>query len=62
MGLAVAIGCQIDNDIYVTDQENMLELMDKNIELNGLEAHVKALVLNWWVLPPFPEPLLMLPI
>jgi protein N-lysine methyltransferase METTL21A len=49
VGLAVAMGCQIDNSIYITDQETMFELMGKNIALNGLESRVKELVLNWYV-------------
>ncbi|PMD44220.1 hypothetical protein L207DRAFT_508973 [Hyaloscypha variabilis F] len=47
VGLAVAMGCRVDHSIYVTDQQNMFELMGKNISLNGLESRVKALVLNW---------------
>ena len=47
VGLAVAIGCVVDHPIYITDQENMLELMGKNIALNGLESRVQGLVLNW---------------
>jgi tRNA1(Val) A37 N6-methylase TrmN6 len=49
VGLGVAIGCQIDNPIYITDQENMVELMQKNITLNGLGSRVVPLVLNWFV-------------
>ncbi|KAG4443457.1 hypothetical protein IFR05_001027 [Cadophora sp. M221] len=47
VGLGVAIGCRLDNTLYISDQENMVELMHKNIELNGLESRVKELVLNW---------------
>jgi tRNA1(Val) A37 N6-methylase TrmN6 len=47
VGLAVAIGCAVDHPIYITDQENMFELMGKNIALNSLESRVKELVLNW---------------
>lgn len=47
MGLGVAIGCKLDHTLYITDQENMMELMHKNIMLNGLESRVKELVLNW---------------
>jgi protein N-lysine methyltransferase METTL21A len=49
VGLAVAIGCDIDTPIYITDQENMIELMNKNITLNALGSCVKSLVLNWYV-------------
>jgi len=47
VGLGVAIGCKLDHTLYITDQENMMELMHKNIMLNGLESRVKELVLNW---------------
>lgn len=47
VGLAVAIGCAHDHSIYITDQENMFELMGKNIALNGLESRAKGLILNW---------------
>jgi hypothetical protein len=48
VGLAVAMGCPVNHSIYITDQENMFELMGKNIVLNGLESRVKELVLNWY--------------
>ncbi|KAE8445304.1 hypothetical protein EG329_013542 [Mollisiaceae sp. DMI_Dod_QoI] len=47
VGLAVALKFQLDYPIYITDQENMIDLMRKNITLNGLESRVKELVLNW---------------
>ncbi len=47
VGLGVAIGCGVETPILITDQENMIELMKTNIKLNGLESHVKELVLNW---------------
>jgi tRNA1(Val) A37 N6-methylase TrmN6 len=49
IGLAVAMGCPVDHPIYITDQENMFELIGKNIALNGLESRAKRLVLNWQV-------------
>jgi predicted O-methyltransferase YrrM len=52
VGLAVAMGCPVNHSIYITDQENMFELMAKNIVLNGLESRVKRLVLNWYGHPP----------
>jgi tRNA1(Val) A37 N6-methylase TrmN6 len=52
VGLAVAIGCDVHHPIYITDQENMVDLMVKNIALNGLDSRVKPLVLNWWVVFP----------
>lgn len=47
VGLGVAIGCELENEILISDQENMIDLMRKNIELNGLESKAKELVLNW---------------
>jgi tRNA1(Val) A37 N6-methylase TrmN6 len=49
VGLGVAMGCKVDRPIYITDQENMIDLMRKNIRLNNLEPRVKELVLNWYV-------------
>jgi hypothetical protein len=44
------MGCDTSNKILITDQENMVDLMQKNIGLNGLESRVKELILNWYVL------------
>lgn len=49
MGLGVASGCELQHKMLVTDQLEMLGLMKRNIELNGLEATTEALVLNWYV-------------
>jgi tRNA1(Val) A37 N6-methylase TrmN6 len=48
VGLGVAIGCEVDHTIYITDQENMLSLMAQNVNLNGLSSRVVPLVLNWY--------------
>ncbi|KAI1495076.1 putative methyltransferase-domain-containing protein [Biscogniauxia mediterranea] len=49
VGLAVANGCIINHEkpLYITDQVEMFELMKHNIQLNGLDARVRAAVLNW---------------
>lgn len=54
VGLAVAIGCEIDDGqkLYITDQIPMLALMKKNIILNNLENKVEALVYDWGSQPP----------
>lgn len=44
------MACEIDRPIYISDQENMVNLMQQNIELNRLESRVKGIVLNWQVL------------
>jgi len=54
VGLGVAIGCDVDEKIYITDQENMMALMEQNIKLNDLEARVVPLVLNWYISLPYP--------
>ncbi|KAF4628082.1 hypothetical protein G7Y89_g10075 [Cudoniella acicularis] len=47
VGLAAAIGCSVDRPIMITDQENMMSLMDQNISLNNLASRVLPLILNW---------------
>ncbi|KAK3325170.1 putative methyltransferase-domain-containing protein [Apodospora peruviana] len=48
VGLTVAKGCgTLDAPLYMTDQEEMGELMEHNIALNGLESCVKGKILNW---------------
>lgn len=47
VGLAVALGCQIEPPLYITDQECLLALMEQNIKLNQLQSIVKPLVLDW---------------
>ncbi|CZR60371.1 related to putative N2,N2-dimethylguanosine tRNA methyltransferase [Phialocephala subalpina] len=47
VGLGVALKFKLDHPIYISDQENMIDLMRKNITLNGLESRVKELVLSW---------------
>lgn len=49
MGLAVAKGCSVNQPLYVTDQLEMLNLMEHNIVLNEVEGRVKATILNWYV-------------
>ncbi|KAF2720830.1 hypothetical protein K431DRAFT_329597 [Polychaeton citri CBS 116435] len=45
--LGVALGCDLDDGVYITDQQPMLELMQQNITLNSLQAKVKAAVYDW---------------
>lgn len=52
VGLAVALGCEVDNKIWITDQIPMLALMKKNITLNGLDERVGAEVYDWGTPPP----------
>lgn len=49
VGLAVALGCDISGKLLLTDQENMISLMEQNVKLNNLESRVSPLVLNWHV-------------
>ncbi|KIW91435.1 uncharacterized protein Z519_08331 [Cladophialophora bantiana CBS 173.52] len=54
VGLAVALGCEIDKEqkIFITDQMPMLALMGKNIALNRLEDKVVAEIYDWGTSPP----------
>jgi len=54
VGLAVALGCEVDKEqkIYITDQIPMLALMQRNISLNHLEEKVVAEVYDWGTPPP----------
>ncbi|KAI9261912.1 putative methyltransferase-domain-containing protein [Helicostylum pulchrum] len=47
VGLAVAKLCPDIKQMVITDQINMMNLMQENIKLNHLDALVKAKVLNW---------------
>ncbi|OHE93988.1 hypothetical protein CORC01_10680 [Colletotrichum orchidophilum] len=47
VGLAVALGCELQETLYLTDQDEMFELMGRNTKLNGLEDKVKPMILNW---------------
>jgi len=47
VGLAVAIGCNLIQPLYITDQNSMLALMRRNIALNSLQKAVLAEVLDW---------------
>lgn len=49
IGLAVAQECPLRNQLLVTDQLEMYELMQHNIKLNNLQDKAKAMVLNWYV-------------
>lgn len=50
VGLAVASRCGVRSKLLLTDQDEMMELMEHNIRLNKLDTRAKALVLNWCVL------------
>ncbi|KID87851.1 hypothetical protein MAJ_05043, partial [Metarhizium majus ARSEF 297] len=47
VGLAVALGCGGENQLLLTDQDEMLELMQTNIRLNQVDSRAQALILNW---------------
>ena len=47
MGLAVARGCATVAPLYVTDQLEMLSLMEHNIAANELANKATARILNW---------------
>lgn len=47
VGLAVARGCATEAPLYVTDQVEMLSLMEHNIAENKLADKARARILNW---------------
>lgn len=47
VGLAVAKECAYEEPLYVTDQADMISLMEHNIALNNLGGRVKTSTLNW---------------
>ena len=50
--LAVAAGCDLEgSELFVTDMDVMIELIHKNIALNGLQKvpELKVELLDWWV-------------
>ncbi|KAF2759816.1 hypothetical protein EJ05DRAFT_509509 [Pseudovirgaria hyperparasitica] len=47
VGLAVAMGCETDEPVWITDQLPMFALMRRNVELNGLEGRAKAAIYDW---------------
>jgi hypothetical protein len=47
VGLAVAVGCNVTETLHITDQDEMFELMKKNIGLNDLESRVSASIYDW---------------
>ncbi|EXJ82022.1 hypothetical protein A1O1_08090 [Capronia coronata CBS 617.96] len=52
VGLAVALGCDIDTKIWITDQLPMFALMQRNIAFNKLDARVGAEIYDWGTPPP----------
>lgn len=49
IGLAVALECALKNPLFVTDQNEMFELMQHNVKLNNLQEKAQAMILNWYV-------------
>jgi tRNA1(Val) A37 N6-methylase TrmN6 len=49
VGLAVALECGVHSKLLVTDQIEMLELMEHNIQLNHVQDRATAMILNWCV-------------
>lgn len=50
----MALGCGGENQLLLTDQDEMLELMQTNIRLNQVDSRAQALILNWYVGPFLP--------
>lgn len=47
VGLAIALGCNLDSTLHITDQLPMYELMKQNISLNNLDSKVSATIYDW---------------
>ncbi|KAI9664787.1 MAG: hypothetical protein M1821_006235 [Bathelium mastoideum] len=47
VGLAVALGCETDEPLWITDQEPMFRLMKENIALNTLTGKAKPALYDW---------------
>ncbi|KAL9095686.1 MAG: hypothetical protein Q9165_002118 [Trypethelium subeluteriae] len=45
--LAVAAGCEINQPVWITDQEPMFQLMKDNLALNGMEDQVQPAIYDW---------------
>jgi len=58
VGLAVALGCapSFQKPLFITDQQSMTALMERNIVLNQLSLSVNAAIYNWGESPPFSVP------
>ncbi|EON62862.1 hypothetical protein W97_02087 [Coniosporium apollinis CBS 100218] len=52
VGLAVALGCNVDKNLLITDQKPMFALMQQNITLNNLQGRVEADIYDWGEAPP----------
>ncbi|KAM0149863.1 hypothetical protein ACHAQE_000584 [Botrytis cinerea] len=53
VGLAVALACDLQHPLILSDMEVMYELMKQNIALNEVSSKVEPLILNWG--EPLPE-------
>ncbi|ESZ90266.1 hypothetical protein SBOR_9357 [Sclerotinia borealis F-4128] len=47
VGLAVALACDLQHPLMLSDMDVMFELMKSNISLNEIESKVEPLILNW---------------
>lgn len=50
VGLAVALACDLQHPLILSDMEVMYELMKQNIALNEVSSKVEPLILNWYAL------------
>lgn len=49
MGCSIALECGVQSPLLLTDQQEMMHLLNVNIHLNDVQEDAKALVLNWCV-------------
>ncbi|KAG2220673.1 hypothetical protein INT45_008216 [Circinella minor] len=55
VSLALALGCPSLNNMVMTDQIPMMNLMQQNIQLNNVQEKVEAKILDWGELKDIPE-------
>ncbi|KAF8243306.1 S-adenosyl-L-methionine-dependent methyltransferase [Wilcoxina mikolae CBS 423.85] len=52
--LAIAAGCNLeDSELFVTDMNAMIDLLHRNVDLNGLQGCINVQLLDWK--DPIPE-------
>lgn len=46
--LAIAAGCELDDtELFITDMDAMIDLIHRNVALNGFEDRIKVELLDW---------------
>ncbi|EIW82482.1 hypothetical protein CONPUDRAFT_123467 [Coniophora puteana RWD-64-598 SS2] len=60
-GLVGLVAGKLGADVHITDQKQLLDIMNKNVEINDLQSRVTVCELNWGdKLPDVPRPSIVL--